>query len=392
MLRGGEAGHGVLGISNIQVSGFRSIRGTGDGLTLGPVNVVIGANGAGKSNLVALLEMLSHLADGQLGMWVTQHGGASAQLHYGPKTSQAMAVSVCLPVASGACSYAADLEYVANDVLTLASERLAFTSEAGAARGPWVYGTAHNETLLGTLPTAEGPDEMIGSAQAVIGRLSRTLVFHFHDTSATARVMGQWSTADCYGLKADGGNLGPVLLAMRDERPEHYRRVLSVIQQIAPFFHDFDLQPSPRRQLLLRWRERGSDMVFGAHQFSDGMLRFIMLTVLLLQPVETRPPVVVIDEPELGLHPAAIDALAAMVYRAAESDGTQVILTTQSPSLLDAFRAEDVIVATRAREAGAERYESLFSRLDASALEEWLSDYSLSELWGKNVLGGRPTA
>jgi predicted ATPase len=116
---------------------------------------------------------------------------------------------------------------------------------------------------------------------------------------------------------------------------------------------------------------------------SDGTLRFICLTTLLLQPKSLLPDTLLIDEPELGLHPFAINLLADMLQEAAESK--QVIVSTQSVELLNAFQPEDVVVVQREEDA------SVFKRLDKAALSDWLADdYSLGELWKRNILGGRP--
>lgn len=134
--------------------------------------------------------------------------------------------------------------------------------------------------------------------------------------------------------------------------------------------------------IALRWREAGHDEDFNCHQLSDGSLRFIALATLLLQPESNLPAIVIIDEPELGLHPYAITLLASMIHHA--SQYRQVIVATQSPALLDHFQPDDVIVVERPGR------ETEFKRLEPAALAEWLEEYTLSELWDKNVFGGRP--
>ena len=153
---------------------------------------------------------------------------------------------------------------------------------------------------------------------------------------------------------------------------------------MAPFFDDFSLRPDPLNEDSLRiaWRHKDSDQYFGAASLSDGTLRFIVVATLFLQPQRYRPAAIVIDEPELGLHPAAIAMLAALVKQAAVE--TQVILSTQSALLLDHFEPEDVLVADRVDNA------TRLSRVDAGRLSEWLEDYSLGQLWEKNEFGGRP--
>ena len=211
--------------------------------------------------------------------------------------------------------------------------------------------------------------------------LRQCVVFQFHNTSSTARIRQRWDKDDNRFLKEDGANLGSFLLRLREEEPKSYRRILETVRQIVPFFADFVLEPSGN-SILLQWRERNSDLIFSASQASDGTLRTLALVTLLLQPQHNLPAILVLDEPELGLHPFAINVVAGLVKSV--SLHNQVILATQSTTLINAFDAEDIVVVDRPNR------ESTFTRLDSVQLEEWLNEYSLAELWEKNVLGGRP--
>jgi len=151
---------------------------------------------------------------------------------------------------------------------------------------------------------------------------------------------------------------------------------------VAPFLEDFVLEPLALNQQMIRleWREKGNDHVFGPGALSDGTLRFICLATLLLQP--TLPSTILLDEPELGLHPYAITLLADLLRGA--STKTQVIASTQSVSLVNQFEPQDILVVER------EDGQSMFKRLEHGAMDAWLEDYGLGELWEKNLLGGRP--
>src|SRR2546427_3037694 len=154
------------------------------------------------------------------------------------------------------------------------------------------------------------------------------------------------------------------------------------ITQVAPFFNDFALRPdpTPKESIRLEWREKGSDFPFRAAHLSDGTLRFICLATLLLQP--TPPSTVLIDEPELGLHPYAITVLASLLKSA--STKTQVIVSTQSVPLVNQLQPEDILVVDRAQG------QSTFRHLGSEELKDWLEDYGLGDLWEKNLFGGRP--
>jgi predicted ATPase len=219
-------------------------------------------------------------------------------------------------------------------------------------------------------------------ARWMLERLQGWRVYHFHDTSASAMVKQTGDVGDNEALRPDASNLAAFLFLLRTKHPESYRRIVSTIRLVAPFFDDFRLRPSPfnEQKIQLEWSERSSDAYFNAHALSDGTLRFICLATLLLQP--NLPSLILIDEPELGLHPYAIQVLAGLVRSASEK--TQVILSTQSVSLVNQFAPEDLVVVDR------NKGESVFRRLSPEDMKDWLEGYSLGELWEKNVFGGRP--
>ncbi|MGD0094172.1 MAG: AAA family ATPase, partial [Planctomycetota bacterium] len=216
-------------------------------------------------------------------------------------------------------------------------------------------------------------------------------VYHFSDTSETARVMQSGNIEDNQQLKGDFSNLAAFLYALEVSKPEFYKRIIRQIQQVAPFFHDFRLVPQETNKNLisLNWNQLGSDELFGPQQLSDGTLRMIGLIALLMQPEDNLPKLILLDEPELGLHPFAISLVAGMIRKA--SVDTQVIVATQSPLLVSEFEPEDVVVVER-KASGQPLLPatSSFTRLAKADLEEWLKEYSLGELWLKNVISGRP--
>jgi predicted ATPase len=348
----------------IEVEGFTSIRSAT--VSLGDLNVLVGANGAGKSNFVHALEMLGRIADEELGLFVGFNGGASALLNTSSGSSR-----IRLRLEAPPNSYEARLAVAADDNLIFELE--AVSHRLASEYQTHVLGQGGRESLL------RSPGSSISSH--VIDLLEGCRVFHFHDTSADAPVKRLAPTADNLTLRQDAANLAPVLLALRETSPAAYRRILGTIRQVAPFFRDFVLQPEGQDRIRLRWRQTDSDGVFSANQMSDGTLRFICLATLLLHP--QLPMLVVLDEPELGLHPYAIVQLAGLLRQA--SVRSQVLIATQSVTLMNQFQLEDLIVVERTKKG------STFSRPDPAALEAWMRDYSLGELWEKNLIGGRPT-
>jgi predicted ATPase len=268
-----------------------------------------------------------------------------------------------------------DGQYGYRVALAPANEDLATIADESIREGESWHrlGRGYRESRL-----SESDDVAAGEVRAM---LSGCRVFHFHDTSVNAPAKRRVSTADNLALRSDVGNLAAYLWRLSNLDDPAYRRIVGAVRLVAPFFNDFVLEVDPPDSLLLRWRQVGSDVVFSANQLSDGTLRFICLAALLLSP--DLPSVVVLDEPELGLHPFAVVQLAGTLRSA--SVRSQVVIATQSVTLMNLFELSDLIVVER---SGG---ESTFSRPDAEPLREWLEEYSLGELWEKNLLGGRPS-
>lgn len=360
-----------LMLQRLTLSGFKTIRRLD--LEFGAMNVLIGPNGAGKSNLLSFFRLLSRMMSslGDLQLYIAKSGGANSLLYGGAAVTPQIETRLLFSQDTG--EYRFGLSHAAPDTFVFAEEKL--RREEGASLD---FGAGHRETNL--FWWAEGA-EPASAPRIVWDFLLDCVVHQFHNTSETARIRQRWSVIDNRSLKEDAANLAPLLLRLREQHPAHYRRITDTLRQIAPFFADFVLEPEGD-SILLRWRELGNDMVLGPHQASDGMLRAMALVTLLLQPKDELPAIIIVDEPELGLHPRAISILAGLFLGA--STDTQVIVATQSPVLLDHFEPEQVIVAER------EGAESVFRRLDRERLDAWLEEYTLSELWDKNVLGGRP--
>jgi predicted ATPase len=353
-------------LRSVVVEGFTSIGSAS--LALNDVNVLVGANGAGKSNLIRALGLLGRIVDGELGLYVGLSGGASALLN----ADLANPRRIHLQVEFDAGIYTAELIPAAGDTLIFSNEAFAQLGWDGLEN----LGRGGRESVLADQWTLAASE-----AGPLVNALRGCRVFHFHDTSRDAPVKQQGYVADNRSLHPDAGNLAAVLLRMRDGDRGRYRRIVRTVKQVAPFFRDFVLEPelAPDR-VRLRWLQEGNDTVLPADALSDGTLRFICLATLLGQP--ELPGLIVLDEPELGLHPFAIVQLAGMLRAASQE--SQVLLATQSVTLMNQFELGDLIIVERRDGA------SVFDRPDPDRLSEWLEEYSLGELWEKNLLGGRP--
>ena len=372
-------------LRKITIEGYKSIRQMS--LELRPLNVLIGANGAGKSNFVSFFELLREIAAVRLQHHVARSGGGDAFLFYGAKDTPRLSAMLDFEGEIGAIAFSFTLASTPEDTLFFERESLEWAPSEGTVVNQKKV-VFNPRTGLSESALLNAPDEVREPAHAVWNVLRQCRVFHFRDTSNESHIRRSAYIHDNRWLDSDGGNLASVLYRSKKRQPHAYQRTILTLQQIMPWFRDFVLQPlelSPEN-VNLDWHERDSDHLFGAHQLPDGALRAMALVTLLLQPKEFLPSIIVIDEPELGLHPSAINVVAGLA--AAASHQCQVILATQSVNLLDQFDPEDVIVVDR--EGGSSTFKRVPEQMSPELLKEWLDDYSLSELWEKNVIGGGP--
>lgn len=368
-------------LQRLSLSGFKSIRELHE-LEFKPLNVLIGANGAGKSNLISFFKMLNFAMTNALNAYVAGAGYATSLLHYGSQTkliSAALTFRMDREAKPGTNTYELKLSPAAEDALIFTEEAVTWHQDGHPRPDRTVLGIGVEKTLLNDANRRNDP-----KVRVVRSLLGGTRVYQFHDTSPPAPLRSKWKIDDNHYLFDHGGNLAPMLYFLREKKRETYDMIVSTLQQGAPFFEDFALEPDRLNPafIALRWREKDNPYEFGPHQISDGTLRFMALVTLLSLPPEDLPGIIVIDEPELGLHPSAIGVLADLVRAASAS--VQVIVSTQSVTLVNQLTAEDVIVVDRDDD------QSVFHRLDPDSLQGWLDGYAMGELWEKNVLGGKP--
>lgn len=366
-------------LDTITVKGFKSLASI-ESLPLRAINVIVGPNGAGKSNFIGVFSFLHAIREGHLQDYVIKAGGADKVLHFGTKVTQKIEIGITFQ--EGVNRYRIELSPTATDQLYPNAEIVSFWN-----KDKYPTGRPFDEVL-----PARGLEAGISDprsrkiAEYVRSHLDRWRLYHFHDTSSTSPMKLTGDINDNRFLRPDGSNLAAFLYFLRQRHEASYALIRRSVQRVAPFFDDFQLAPQQLNQskIRLEWRHRNSEGFFDASSLSDGTLRFVALATLFLQPEQYRPSVILVDEPELGLHPYAISMLASLVKQS--SHKTQVIVSTQSPLLLDHFQPEDVLVADRVQSA------TVLTRLQPGNLHSWLEDYSLGQLWEKNEFGGRPAA
>lgn len=347
----------------IEIKGYKSIRDAR--IEIRDINILIGANGSGKSNFISFFEFLNALYNQRLQEYVALNGGVDKMLHHGSKVTNEL--SSYISFQNNLNGYSFNLKH-GNDSFIFTDERAYFKGDG------WDISEFKKEAKI--------KNSGIYRAKYVRGYLNSLRRYHFHDTGKNSP-FNQTSNIynDKYILYEKGSNLSTFLYGIREEEPIVYNRIIKQIQSIAPYFSDFWF--NERDELIrLNWQDKYSNTIYGANDLSDGTIRFIALTTLLLQP--NLPDVIVIDEPELGLHPFAIGKLSGMIQSAA-SRGTKVIVATQSPDLVSYFNPEDIITVDQIDG------ETNFNRLENDEFERWLNDFSMGDLWKKNIFeGGQP--
>ena len=356
-------------LSRMTIEDYKSIKKCD--ISFGKINVLIGSNGAGKSNFISAFSFLQDILTKNLQVSVAQ-SGVNALLYKGRKVTEEIAFEVYF----GNNSYGFNL--VPTD-----DNRLIFRKEFFGYHGQWEnesnVARGNSEAMWDT-----GAHNKIDQYIISILKKQNWRVYHFHDTGRSAKVKQEHNISNNEALMFDAANLAAFLYRLKGNYKKNYDEIVQTIQLIAPYFSDFVLGPQEgnEEQIVLKWQQKGCEDIFNASQLSDGTLRFICLATLLLQPHELQPATIIVDEPELGLHPYAITIFAEMVKQL--SDERQIIISTQSVELLNEFDVEDVIVVDRGENG------SKFKRLNEKELEVWLEeDYALGDLWKKNLLGGR---
>jgi len=364
-------------IGRIQITNFKSIKYLD--LALNDINVFIGANGVGKSNFISFFKLLRKMREGRLNTYIAANGYMDNLLFFGKKEADEIIGSIRFSSEDKIPSH----EYSFN--LSSDNQKNAFIKEEKSGinksnhhSNEWWFDTHsvnHEESYVLKKGTTH-KDLFIRSY------FDSFKIHHFHDTSKDSPLKKTARVSDNVFLRENGENLPAFLYFLQEKHPKRLRRIERIIASIAPFFHSFNLKPDRINEefIQLEWKEKGFDRYQNAQNLSDGTLRFIALTTLMLQP--NPPKTIIIDEPELGLHPSAINKLAGLIRKA--SAHSQIILSTQSINLVNNFEPEDIVTVDR------ENHESIFRRLNSKELAAWLDDYSIGDLWSKSVIGGQP--
>ena len=370
-------------IENIRIRGFRSLAEV-ELSEIPRAAVLIGANGSGKSNFIRFFEMLSWmLRSRRLGEFVAIHGGADDQLFGGNRTTPRMEAEISLRTKAGRNDYKFALSYAQPDRLIFTEEGFRFSRTTFETDAEWQnLDSVHDEAKIVDAAQADAyPRANRETARVIVHLLRNIAAYQFHDTSDGSNFQKKWDVTENRQLRGDGGNLAAVLYRLEQEDVRAYEDICRKIRRVLPGFDRFIIEEDYGK-VMLRWKATWTKKNFGAHLTSDGSLRAFALITLLSLPSEMLPDVILLDEPELGLHTSAVGLLGGMI--ASRAHEKQIIVATQSPQLVDSFDIDRIFVMD------LKEGRTCCQKLDPDAYAHWLEDYSTGELWQKNVLGGRP--
>lgn len=366
-------------LARITLKGFKSIAYDRPiTLDIGSTNILLGANGAGKSNIISFFKMIGYMMNESLQQFIAQSGTNQKFLYYGSKKTPTLSAEIRFDSKNSYDIYRFSLTNAVQDRLIISSEEIEWRNPKSNTSFSKQLVSDFRESALNHLKSEDAACKIVWDI------LAGCKVYQFNDSSALSPMRQASTVESAHYLQSEANNLASFLLYLKNCYRVSYERIVSYVKEIVPQFRDFYLEPE-REYVSLKWVDTSAnDYVLSSDQFSDGSIRFIALATLLLQPEKTMPHVIIIDEPELGLHPYAIDQLTEMIKDA--SLHAQIIVATQSPALIDGFDANDVTVIERDEENQC----TVARKLNAQDYSEWLEEYTLSELWNKNVIGGRP--
>lgn len=366
-------------IKSLEIRGYKSVSFDNPlSITLGDINILLGANGAGKSNIISFFKMLSYMMSGRFEEYVARTGSNQTFLHFGSKKTPLITAKLKFESSQAYDEYSFTLTTATPNRLIIKDETITYERKDNKYT-PKTIQLKSNFTESGLV---DRKDKIAMTIRNILDRGCK--VYQFHDSSAEGPLRQASPVNSANYLQAEGNNLASFLYLLKQDYPDEYKRIVSYVKMIVPQFRDFYLEPK-NNYVSLNWVDTSlNDYVFNSNQLSDGSIRFIALATLLLQPADTIPGVIIIDEPELGLHPYAIDQLAEMIKDA--SLHAQIIIATQSPALIDNFDIDNITIIERDEDKGY----TVANKLNKEELKEWLEEYSNSELWNKNVIGGRP--
>jgi predicted ATPase len=369
-------------------------------LALRDLTVVIGPNGAGKTAFLELFQLLQYASEQGLSRFLESQGGFQSILSHQRNASRTPRLTVETGINVQSEQSDAPMNYrfelVGRQVgYAIDFERLEWQYDLCADK-PYRYIEAHQDQFYYADPPSGRmiePDWDYDRQELALAQvpkmhrwpetlrtmLAGTRHYSFLDVSPRAVVRLPQSLTPATRPGPNGESLYSALFNLRSLHHDIYERIELLLEQGFPDFERLDFQVVGAGQVTLTWYERGDRDPFYPGQLSEGTLRFLWLITALLAP--PAPPLLLIDEPEVSLHPELLKLLAALLQDA--SAGSQIVVATHSPDLIRWLEPSEVLIADK------EEGETRFTWADALDLDEWLTEYTLRDLWLMGNLGGR---
>jgi len=384
----------TVGFTQLEVRGYRRLRQVE--LQLAPLNVLIGANGVGKSSVLDAVDLLAASAEGSLENAISEAGGISSLLTLDGRTDS-LRFSLQLPIGTDqplkyelnisreGVGYGIRREQLTQRQDLMLPDPFKFIDsraghvlyhdpvEKNLVRPNWDYKAT--ETALSQVPRMYQTPEKFRQLLA-----SSSALYHSLDVSFRAPVRLPQPLQPANTPGSDGSDLLPCLYTMRETDRDRYEAVEDALRIAFPTFERLDLPPAAAGRLTLGWKDRNFTQPIYPHQLSEGTLRFLWLATLLQSP--GLPAVTLIDEPEVSLHPEMLRLLAELLREA--SSRAQLIVATHSDRFVRFLQPKELVVCDLAEDGGM-----LVRRASDLDLDGWLADYALDELWSMGRLGGR---
>jgi len=329
-------------LDSVRISGFRSLRDVE--LSDLPVTcVLLGQNGSGKTNLIRFFEMLSHGIGGAgIGEYLLRNGGADANLHCGKKVTAQIRGEIGIRSDDGRSEYRFTLAHADPDRLVFTEEAYRFLPANARSKTPWnaLSSDGHDRARIAKIASYPAASDGV-AARRITKLLGNLGVYQFRDVSQECRIGMDWDADDGRRMRSDGRNLAAVIYGLERDHPKSFRWISGILQREVKAFDRFHLENRDGK-VRFGWKALGSDRVYGHHDTSDGSLRLFALFTLLELPKKMLPKLVLLDEPDLGLHHCTHRLLGGTIR--SHSVNRQIIATTQSTSFLEEFELNQAVV------------------------------------------------
>jgi predicted ATPase len=384
----------MSGFQHLKVDGFRRLCGVDCDFTDKPLCVVIGENGSGKTSLLDVFSLLAATAQAKLRERINDLSGLPAVLTKG--RAERLSLGVSTVEADGGETIGYDLALLLRgNSYTVESESLTRATQTGersftyldSASGEARYYNPDTGELrkpasvsdFSETALAQGPRNQV-MPENFRRELAASVYYHSLDVGPRAPVRLPQRIRPASLPGANGEDLVTCLYEMRETNFERFDAIHDALRAAFPGFDHLSFPPLAEGTLGMIWHERGFPGGFYTYQLAEGAIRFLWLATLLQSAA--LPTVVLLDEPEVSLHPELLSLLADLFREAAQR--SQIIVATHSDRLVRFLKPEEVLVADLTDDG-----LTTFTWADTLDLEKWLDEYTLDQVWGMGRLRGR---